>query len=313
MWYFYNKFESGELDNLIEELNGMFCIIFTNDEIEYPEWMNGIRLKEDFEIFRLSYELSLDEEKVRIADAYRRNIEIESLCNLEIEPISYDELYLDASPEFVKCLEALQSLQTYLYENLLKLKGLIETVGTLKNYYEKFYDESIEYVCPFCGLGTMLTSKDKFREAFDHYFPRSKYPFVSLLKENLFPICHTCNSTYKGDKNPRDYGKVFYPFSTEDNDCEPVFNIRADVIESMEIISENFSGELETWDEVFGIRDRIKNFAEENLHGWMSDIEEAMRNYNVDYETAKFAEINRCKLNKIQDYKFIKKAVLEEL
>lgn len=222
-------------------------------------------------------------------------------------------MQLEASQEFVECLNKVKSIQNYLYENLLKLKGIGEAVGTLKNYYENFYDETIEYVCPFCGLGHMLTSKDDFREAFDHYLPRSKYPFVSLLRENLFPICHTCNSTYKGDKNLLNYGKVFYPYSKEVNDCNPVFRVRSGVVENMEINSENFQEEISTWCEVFGIKDRIVNFADVNINGWMSNIEEAMRSYNVDYETAKNAEIDRCKSNKMQDYKFIKSAILKEL
>lgn len=313
MWYFYNKFDNDDLDKLINQINGVFCSIFANDVFEYPTWMDGIRLKEDFETFKQTYVLSSDKEKVKILDAYEKNIQIERLCSLEVKPVSYDELYLDASQEFEKCLNALKLLQNYLYDNLLKLKGLMETVGTLKNYYEKFYDNSIKYVCPFCGLDNMLTSKDVFREAFDHYIPRSKYPFVSLIRENLFPICHTCNSTFKGDKNPRDYGKVFYPFAKKSNDCEPAFDIRAGVIENMVINSTSFMEEIKTWDEVFGIKDRIKNFAEINLNGWMSDIEEAMRSYNVDYVTAKNAEIDRCRSNKMQNYKFIKKAILEKI
>ncbi|SYZ79837.1 hypothetical protein [Trichococcus shcherbakoviae] len=313
MWYFYNEFDNDELDNLISQINGVFCSIFMIIEFEYPSWMIGIKLREDFEEFKHAFQLSSQDEKENLADAYRKNIQIDNVCNLSVNPVSYDDLLLDASQDFMRCINVLKSIQAYLYDNLLKLKGLIEAVGTLKNYYDKFYVESVDYVCPFCGLGTMLTSKDKFREAFDHYFPRSKYPFVSLLRRNLFPICHTCNSTYKGDKNPRDYGKVFYPFSTEDNDCEPVFNIRAGVIENIEITSQYFQEEIETWNEVFGIKDRVKNFADENLNGWMSNIQEAMKNYNVDYEYAKNAEIDCCKLNKMQDNKFIKKAILEAL
>jgi hypothetical protein len=106
---------------------------------------------------------------------------------------------------------------------------------------------------------------------------------------------------------------VFYPFSTVENDCVPVFSIRAGVIENIEIISQCFQGEIETWNEVFGIKDRIKNFAKVNLSGWMSNVSEAVGIYNIDLETAKNAEIERCKSNKMQDHKFIKKATLEAL
>ncbi|WP_048600805.1 hypothetical protein [Rubeoparvulum massiliense] len=313
MWYFYNEFENEKLESLINQINSVFVNIFSSVVFKYPSWMNEIKLKSDFEEFKGKFELSQQVEKDKLADAFRKNIQVENICNMTIDPISYEGLLSGSSEDFVQCIRALKTIQDYLYDNLLKLKGLVEEVGTLKNYYEKFYDESIEYVCPFCGIEPMLTSKDQFREAFDHYLPRSKYPFVSLLRKNLFPICHTCNSTYKGDKNPRDYGKVFYPFTRDDNDCEPVFTIRTGVIENLEINSQRFQGEIETWNEVFGIKDRIRNFAEVNLSGWMSNVSEAVGIYNIDLETAKNAEIERCKSNKMQDHKFIKKATLEAL
>lgn len=313
MWYFFDKFQNDDLDALINQINGVFCSILAQEAYESPSWMEGIRLKIDFEAFKQAYELSSEGEKEKLSGAYNNNIQIESICNLEVVPVSYEYLLSNASQNFTRCLEILDSIQDYLYDNLLNLNRFTETVGTLKNYYEQFYNETIYYVCPFCGLLPMLTPKDYFREAFDHYLPRSKYPFVSLLRENLFPICHTCNSAYKGTKTLRDYGKVFYPFTTEPNDCEPVISIRAGVIENLEIKSENFHEEITTWNEVFDIKNRIKNIAEVNINGWMSNLQEAMENYNVDYEHAKNAEINGCNSNKMQDHKFIKKAILEAL
>lgn len=313
MWYFFDKFQSDELDALINQINGVFCSILAQEAYESPSWMEGIRLKADFVAFKQAYELSSDEEKEKLSGAYNNNIQIESICNLEVIPISYEYLLSNASQYFTRCLDILESIQDYLYDNLLNLSRFTETVGALKNYYEQFYNETIYYVCPFCGLGPMLTPKDYFREAFDHYLPKSKYPFVSLLRENLFPICHTCNSTYKAVKNFRDYGKVFYPFTTEPNDCNCVFTISSGVITSIEINSEKFLEEIQTWNEVFGIKNRIKNFAEVNINGWMSNVQEAMGNYNVDYEYAKNEQINGCNSNKMQGQNFIKKAILEAL
>lgn len=313
MWYFFNKFDNSNLDNLIELINSIFLKVFRQETYDYPDWMEGVKLKSEFVKFSNAFEISTEEERKRLIMAFEKNIQIENICNLDIEPVLYDELLQDATQEFVRCIDAVKSIQDYLYENLLKLKGHKETVGTLKNYYDQFYDTTIKFVCPFCGVGNMLTSKDDFREAFDHYLPRSKYPFVSLLRENIFPICHTCNSTYKGDKNLRNYGKVFYPFSTNDNDCEPTFTIRSGVIENLEINSDLFEDQIETWNEVFGIKSRIKNFADVNLNGWMSNIQEAMKNYNVDYLDAKNAEIKNCRSDKMQDHKFIKEAIYKAL
>lgn len=313
MWYFYNEFENQELESLINQINTIFTNIFSAIEFEYPSWMNSIKLESDFEKFKGEFELSKPEEKEKLADAFRKNIQIKNICNMTVDPVSYEDLLIRASDNFERCLMSLKTIQDYLYKNLLEVKYIREEVGTLKNYYDRFRDESVNHVCPFCGIGSMLTSKDKFREAFDHYLPKSKYPFVSLLRNNLYPICHTCNSTYKKDKNPRIFGRVFYPFSVEENDCVLVFSIKTGVIDNVEINSSNFQDEIETWDKVFDIKDRMKNFAEDNLNGWMSNISEAVGIYDIDLETAKKAEIERCRSNKMQDHKFIKKATLEAL
>ncbi|MDP4145784.1 MAG: hypothetical protein Q8936_15065 [Bacillota bacterium] len=310
MWYFYKKIDNEELDNLINQINNLFSKILNDETCIYPDWMRETRLKVDFEKFRQAYKLCLNDEKNRLIKAFELNIKIEEICKMEIIPISYEKLLTNSSDEFHKCIEILQSIQSYLYSNLLKLKGFEETAGTLKTYYERFYNETIEYVCPFCGLDNMLTSKDLYREAFDHYFPKSKYPFVSFLRENLFPICHTCNSTYKGEKDPKDYGRTFYPFAPDLNDCELLFEIKTDEIVDVDIKSEKFINEINTWNELFGIKDRIRNFAEVNLSGWLSNVTEVMHNYNLSFEQARNGEMNSCN-PKMQGQKFIKKAILK--
>ncbi|WP_162515384.1 hypothetical protein [Paenibacillus pinistramenti] len=258
------------------------------------------------------YELISDEEKNELIESFNMNTQIERICKKDIRPISYDELLNNATTEFIKCIESIKLIQEYLYDNLLKLKYFNDIAVTFKKYYESFYDKSIEYVCPFCGLDSLLTSKDLYREAFDHFLPKSVYPFVSFLRENLFPICYTCNSLYKNNKNPHDYGKSFYPFTTEINDCKLSFEIVSGVIEKTEITSNCFQEEIETWNGLFEIKNRINNFADVNLNGWLSNITEVMDIYGVDYEHAIKAEIKLCKPI-MQDHKFVKKAALEAL
>ena len=46
--------------------------------------------------------------------------------------------------------------------------------------------------CPYCGINDPMT--------LDHYFPKESYPEFSVHPLNLIPICHICNSHYKGIK-----------------------------------------------------------------------------------------------------------------
>lgn len=56
--------------------------------------------------------------------------------------------------------------------------------------------------CPYCNAETVYAFDygDKLaRSAFDHYFPRIRYPYLGLSLYNLIPACARCNTSFKGD------------------------------------------------------------------------------------------------------------------
>ena len=77
-------------------------------------------------------------------------------------------------------------------------------------------------VCPYCNreyINTVdrikldnETELKGVRPDFDHFFPKSKYPFLSCSIFNLIPACKFCNQL-KGD-NCSD-GQLIYPFEEE--------------------------------------------------------------------------------------------------
>ena len=61
-------------------------------------------------------------------------------------------------------------------------------------------------ICPYCQQAYAMTvvREDKercFRPTLDHYYPKSRFPFLSLSIYNLIPSCYTCNSSLKGAKD----------------------------------------------------------------------------------------------------------------
>lgn len=82
-----------------------------------------------------------------------------------------------------------------------------------KNYYEYKEEQYNAYflckelninVCPYCNKNYMVTISDVEKEIFtrptlDHFFSKSKYPFLALSLYNLVPSCHICNSHIKKD------------------------------------------------------------------------------------------------------------------
>lgn len=56
-------------------------------------------------------------------------------------------------------------------------------------------------VCPYCNrnyIHTIETESGKTRAELDHYYPKSRFPFLALSIYNLVPSCHICNSSFKG-------------------------------------------------------------------------------------------------------------------
>jgi hypothetical protein len=55
-----------------------------------------------------------------------------------------------------------------------------------RNIYDSILSRAPLGRCPFCGFGHAST--------LDHYLPKSKYPQLSVLPQNLVPSCTDCNT-----------------------------------------------------------------------------------------------------------------------
>lgn len=71
-------------------------------------------------------------------------------------------------------------------------------------------------ICPYCNRSYVFTIKDEsVRPQYDHFFPKSKYPYLALSMYNLIPCCSICNSS-KSDENTydavREEETYIYPF-----------------------------------------------------------------------------------------------------
>lgn len=58
-------------------------------------------------------------------------------------------------------------------------------------------------VCPYCNrqyITTSFSEDGKTRAHLDHFYPKSRYPYLSMSLYNLVPSCSVCNSSLKGEK-----------------------------------------------------------------------------------------------------------------
>ncbi|MDF9753984.1 hypothetical protein ACVWY1_003105 [Pseudomonas sp. TE6288] len=64
-------------------------------------------------------------------------------------------------------------------------------------------DEWKIFVCLYCNDEPIQTKGDqvKFRTDLDHFYPRTKFPFLAVTLSNLIPAGKTCNQSYKRNKD----------------------------------------------------------------------------------------------------------------
>lgn len=210
--------------------------------------------------------------------AYVVNNQIKDVCHGDIDPIRFSDLRKNFNT--IECQVFLKNLQTFCelqYTSCLDLSEFKNAFGSLDDYYKTLVDN--DDVCHCCGIGTVLTKNNTPRDAFDHYLSKKKYPFVSVNFRNLLPICYTCNSSYKNQKNTLFYEqngieirrKVFFPFY-EHGDvpyqikigirltcCYQEKGIRDDMINLM-YDCPGHEEEVDSWRELYGIDERYKAY-----------------------------------------------------
>ncbi|MFD0589412.1 HNH endonuclease [Paenibacillus sp. GCM10027627] len=200
---------------------------------------------------------------------YQSNNNIENLCknNLAITPSKYSDIN-----RMNKDLgSALKVFFVRLYsQDLLSLKALADKIGLIDDHYTEFVKINRAGKCPFCGLYDIDSEYVHTREAYDHYLPKSEYPFSSISFKNLAPICNKCNSGNKGSKDPLydingNRRKAFYPFNPNLHTMEIDLRLNSADIEKLtpqdvtiKFGPVNIEEELKTWNELFGIEARYK-------------------------------------------------------
>lgn len=113
----------------------------------------------------------------------------------------------------------------YLEKAMVKI-GQIESIEIQKEFervYTNFSNRKFGYqwaeklgvtVCPYCNRSYIFTVKKdarngKARPQYDHFFPKSIYPYLAVSMYNLIPSCSVCNSG-KSDKDSFKDQKVRY-------------------------------------------------------------------------------------------------------
>ena len=147
---------------------------------------------------------------------------------------------------------------------------LLTNLEIRDKHYQLIYDACDHHTCPFCGC-EYFDAPGARREALDHYIPEHKYPFAAANLRNLVPMGNKCNSGYKQGqdllvKTDGTRRRSFDPYNHETifislNKSQPFEGIEADLGEPLPkwvIEFDSSSEEVDTWDEVFHIKERFE-------------------------------------------------------
>lgn len=254
---------------------------------------------------------------------FLHNNSIENICNGTVgyNPVRYSDL----EGRNKNLNKKLESFFTALYSNgFIDLVDTKKIVGSKTDYYHSFVKANTIGVCPFCGLYPIDGEYDPTRDAFDHYLPKSKYPFNSINIKNLAPSCNKCNSGNKGNSDPLYKGdkrrKAFYPFSKTVPNIEISIKLKIKdwtkiIPEQLDVLikSKSFQEEVDTWIDLFNVDQRYaaKCCAELGGKAWLRRIFDESKNYKLTPQQMLEGEKACAADNPWFESSFLKKAFLD--
>ena len=82
--------------------------------------------------------------------------------------------------------------------------------------------------CPYCNRNYIyyLSKTGEIKPQIDHFYPKSKYPYLALSFYNLIPSCHTCNGFgAKEEKDPHDE-QLVNPYLVEKHNFKFTYKVK---------------------------------------------------------------------------------------
>lgn len=247
--------------------------------------------------------------KTQLKDAFIVNNDIKCLSDNNKYLVPYEALHPDIA-------DLLKSFLTPLWEEYPLVKSMESQFGTVKSHYECLAKNI--FICPFCGLESFETSEDDHREAYDHYYAKSKYPFISINFELLFPTCHKCNSNEKKAKDilyceDGSRRKAYNPYdiklSSEELEVHIVKQAKYDNL-TLRTLLKSLPWQLElkrnakveeeiiTWDSIYSIKTRYYNRLRHYETEWFNEL---LDNYKdafqdgLDFQVFKERQLKKAK------------------
>lgn len=162
--------------------------------------------------------------------------------------------------------------------------GILTDLGLRDKLYHIIYEYMDKKRCPFC-LMERFDFPTAPREDFDHYLPKSIYPFAAINLRNLVPMGKKCNEVYKRSKdilrNSSGRRRAFDPYGDIPtikislNESMLLPEDQPDVSFGWKVSFDPMCDRCETWDELFDIRTRyVRDCIEPEYTSWLKYFSE---------------------------------------
>lgn len=286
------------------QISNIFEKIFKHDLENYDEEIlihpsfrtivnsSKVRLERPIKEIVKAYHNLPTSAKIQLQEAFVVNNDLSSFSNIDKYLIKYEALHDDIS-------QLLKDFYSSLWREYPLVNQIEEDFGTIKSHYDSLINEENfkALICPFCGTESFAPPEDNYREAYDHFFAKSEYPFISMNFDLLFPTCNKCNSIEKGTADPlyNDNGlrrKSYYPYDKRmvdepiQIDYLPTAPYNPNKLETLlRTIPWEFKitrngrndEEIDTWDAVFRIKGRYSKFIHRLEKEWYSQFEKKFK------------------------------------
>lgn len=215
-------------------------------------------------------------------------------------------------------LKAIQSDPINLCKNISCMTNFIDynvpankpTLEIIKLLFNYFFKERLDLdnhykslkikICPFCTISDFTSFEGKYKEAYDHYFPISKFPYWGADMRNLAPMCTICNTYVKGDRVTIfdvNYNRqeILFPYQElTEFEVKTIKNTHGKFEINIIPAELNHKIKFENYIEFFHLKSRFEDEYQSTFSTWFSDLQK-------DYEENKFSNINDFQLI-VSDY-----------
>ncbi len=171
----------------------------------------------------------------------------------------------------------LKQFSTHLFLNTAKLVDVVAACGeSVMHHYSRYAAHEPPgngNVCGMCGTEYLaqfradVEALEQWRAPYDHLLAKESYPILAVHPENLMPLCATCNTRAKHRKDllHEEGGrrrKCFDPWGECAHDrvnLAPDFGgVSPTVLLTMSGLTASERDKLDTWDDVFRIKERVE-------------------------------------------------------